>query len=77
MIVSRSDSVADLRHPPARVEAVGSAIHGRPSWDQWDDLTTMALRDAAAMLWRRITPVSIIRSRIDLAHILSQYSWDL
>ncbi|MEY2449530.1 MAG: hypothetical protein QOH79_3006, partial [Acidimicrobiaceae bacterium] len=34
-------------------EAVGSAIHGRPSWDQWEDLTTMALRDAAAQMWTR------------------------
>ena len=35
------------------MEAVGTAIRGRPSWDQWDDMTTMALRDAAAMLWKR------------------------
>jgi acetyl-CoA acetyltransferase len=53
MIVSRADAAGDLRRPPLRVEALGSAIHGRPSWDQWDDLTTMALRDAAAMMWAR------------------------
>jgi acetyl-CoA acetyltransferase len=28
-------------------------LRGRPSWDQFDDLTTMALRDAAAMMWER------------------------
>jgi acetyl-CoA acetyltransferase len=53
VIVSRADRAGDLRHPPLRVEAVGSAIRGRPSWDQFDDLTTMAMRDAGAMLWTR------------------------
>jgi acetyl-CoA acetyltransferase len=58
MIVSHADAARDLRRPPLRVEAVGSALHGRPSWDQFDDLTTMALRDAAAMMWTRtdLTP---------------------
>jgi acetyl-CoA acetyltransferase len=58
VIVSRADSAPDLRKPPVRIEAMGSALHGRPSWDQFDDLTTMALRDAAAMMWTRtdLTP---------------------
>jgi acetyl-CoA acetyltransferase len=51
-IVSRADA-SGLRKTPIQVEAVGTAIHGRPSWDQWDDLTTMALRDAAAQMWMR------------------------
>lgn len=53
VIVSRADAAADLRRPPVRIEAVGTALRGRPSWDQFDDLTTMALRDAAAMMWER------------------------
>ena len=32
---------------------MGAALHGRPSWDQFDDLTTMANRDAGAQLWAR------------------------
>ena len=32
---------------------MGAAIHGRPSWDQFDDLTTMSNRDAGAQLWSR------------------------
>jgi acetyl-CoA acetyltransferase len=61
MIVSHVDAAKDLRRTPLQVEAVGTAIHGRPSWDQWDDLTTMALRDAAAMLWKRtdLTPADV------------------
>ena len=53
VIVSRAERAKDLRKPPLRVEAVGSAVRGRPSWDQFDDLSTMANRDAAAQLWTR------------------------
>jgi len=53
VIVSRADTVADLRKTPINVEAVGTALRGRPSWDQFDDLTTMAVRDAGAQLWTR------------------------
>jgi acetyl-CoA acetyltransferase len=53
IIVSHVDTAPDLRRPPVRIEAVGSALRGRPSWDQFDDLTTMALRDASAMMWDR------------------------
>ena len=53
IIVSAVDAARDGRRPPLRVEAVGSALRGRPSWDQFDDLTTMALRDAASMMWER------------------------
>jgi len=53
LIVSAVDAAKDCRKPPLHVEAVGSALRGRPSWDQFDDLTTMALRDAGAMLFER------------------------
>jgi acetyl-CoA acetyltransferase len=53
VIVSHVDTIPDLRRPPVHVEAVGTALRGRPSWDQFDDLTTMACRDAGAQLWTR------------------------
>jgi acetyl-CoA acetyltransferase len=53
VIVSRADTAADLRKPGIQVEAVGTALRGRPSWDQFDDLTTMSCRDAAAQMWTR------------------------
>ncbi|MHB8669455.1 MAG: thiolase family protein [Acidimicrobiales bacterium] len=61
VIVSAADTAPDLRRPPVRVEAIGSAIHGRNSWDQWEDLTTMCARDAAAMMWSRtdLKPVDV------------------
>lgn len=53
VIVSRWDKARDLRNPPLRVEAMGAALRGRPSWDQYEDLTTMPNRDAAAQMWSR------------------------
>lgn len=61
ILVSRADSAPDLRKTPIQVESVANAIHGRPSWDQWDDLTTMALRDAGKQLWEQtdLTPADV------------------
>jgi acetyl-CoA acetyltransferase len=72
VIVSRLEAAGDLRRPPLRVEAVGSALRGRPSWDQFDDLTTMALRDAGAMLWERtdLTPADV-----DVAELYDGFSF--
>jgi acetyl-CoA acetyltransferase len=53
VIVSAADTAPDLRKPPVRVRAVGTALHGRNSWDQFEDLTTMAVRDAGAALWKK------------------------
>jgi acetyl-CoA acetyltransferase len=72
VIVSRADRAADLARPPVRVEAVGSAIHGRPSWDQWDDLTTMALRDAATMMWDR---TDLTAADVDVAELYDGFSF--
>ena len=72
VIVSRADSVSGLRRPPLRIEAIGSALRGRPSWDQWDDLTTMALRDSAAMMWERsdLSPADV-----DVAQLYDGFSF--
>ncbi|HKA13577.1 MAG TPA: thiolase family protein [Myxococcota bacterium] len=72
MIVSRADRARDLRRPPLRVEAVGSALRGRPSWDQFDDLTTMALRDAAKMLWER---TDLRPADVDVAELYDGFSF--
>jgi acetyl-CoA acetyltransferase len=53
VVVSTAEHARAVDHPVARVEAVGTALRGRPSWDQFDDLTTMAARDAGAHLWSR------------------------
>lgn len=72
MIVSRAEIARDLRRPPLRVESVGSALRGRPSWDQFDDLTTMALRDAAAMLWEH---TDLRPADVDVAELYDGFSF--
>jgi acetyl-CoA acetyltransferase len=61
VIVSAAETAGDLRRAPVRIEAVGSALRGRNSWDQFDDLTTMAARDAGKMMWERsdLTPADV------------------
>jgi acetyl-CoA acetyltransferase len=72
VIVSSAERARDLRKPALRVEAVGSALRGRPSWDQFDDLTTMAMRDAGRMLWERtdLTPRDV-----DVAELYDGFSF--
>ena len=72
VIVSAAEHARNVDHPVARVEAVGTALRGRPSWDQWDDLTTMAARDAAAAMWERtdLTPADV-----DVAELYDGFSF--
>jgi acetyl-CoA acetyltransferase len=72
VIVSRVDTVADLRKPAIQVEAVGTALRGRPSWDQFDDLTTMANRDASAQMWTR---TDLKPSDVQLAEMYDGFSF--
>ena len=72
VIVSRRERAGDLRRPPIQVEAVGTALHGRPSWDQFDDLTTMANRDAGRHLWAR---TALTPSDVDVAEIYDGFSF--
>ncbi len=72
ILVSRADTARGCRKPPLRIEAIGSAIRGRYSWDQFDDLTSMAARDAAAMLWQRTD----LRPRdVDVAELYDGFSF--
>jgi acetyl-CoA acetyltransferase len=72
VIVSRRDRAADLRNRPLRVEAVGTRLDGRPSWDQFDDLTTMANRGAGKQLWER---TELEPSDVQMAQLYDGFSW--
>lgn len=72
LVVSRSDALSDAPKPPLRVEAIGSALHGRASWDQWQDLGTMAARDAANMLWAR---TSLRPADVQVAELYDGFSF--
>jgi acetyl-CoA acetyltransferase len=72
IIVSRADTLPDRPKPAIRFEATGTALHGRAVRDQWEDLTTMGCRDAAAMLWRHtdLTPHDV-----DVAQLYDGFSF--
>ncbi|MHB1503127.1 MAG: thiolase family protein [Acidimicrobiales bacterium] len=53
VVVSHASYGVDAPRPACHVNAIGTALRGRPSWDQFDDMTTMAARDAAASMWAR------------------------
>jgi acetyl-CoA acetyltransferase len=70
-VVSHRDYAPHAPHPACHVNAVGTALRGRPSWDQFDDMTTMAARDAAASMWERtdLTPADV-----DVAQLYDGFS---
>jgi len=72
VIVSTADHAKNVDHPVARFEAVGTALRGRPSWDQYEDSTSMAARDAGAHLWTRtdLTPADV-----DVAELYDGFSF--
>jgi acetyl-CoA acetyltransferase len=71
VVVSHVDYAPDAPKVPCHVNAVGTALRGRPSWDQFDDLTTMAARDAAASMWER---TELQPSDVDVAQLYDGFS---
>jgi acetyl-CoA acetyltransferase len=72
VVVSVAEHADAVDHPVARIEAVGTALRGRPSWDQWDDMTSMPARDAAAHLWSR---TDLRPADVDIAELYDGFSW--
>lgn len=70
-VVSHRDYAPDTPHQACHVNAVGTALRGRPSWDQFDDVTTMAARDAAASMWER---TDLRPSDVDVAQLYDGFS---
>jgi acetyl-CoA acetyltransferase len=70
-VVSHRDYAPDAPRPACHVNAVGTALRGRPSWDQFDDVTTMAARDAAASMWER---TDLRPSDVDVAQLYDGFS---
>ncbi|MBA4022626.1 MAG: DitF protein [Gordonia sp.] len=61
IILSRREETGGLAHTPITIEAAGSALYERHTWDQRTDFTTMASHDAAASMWDStdLTPADV------------------
>jgi acetyl-CoA acetyltransferase len=72
LVLSRLDSVSGLRNPPVRIEAIGSAMDDRYSWDQYPDLSSMPAAGAASMMWGR---TDLKPSDVDTAQLYDGFSF--
>lgn len=71
LVVSHRDYASDAPHRVCQVNAVGTALRGRPSWDQFDDMTQMAARDAATSMWQR---TDLRPGDVDVAQLYDGFS---
>jgi acetyl-CoA acetyltransferase len=71
IIVSSLEAARELKNPPLRIEAMSGALYGKDSWDQFEDLTSMAARDAGAHLWSR---TDLKPHDIDIANLYDGFS---
>ncbi|MFD6064339.1 thiolase family protein [Rhodococcus wratislaviensis] len=71
LVISHIDTAADTRHVPVHVNAIGTAVHGLPSWSLWDDPGGFPGSDAADHLWSR---TDLRQKDVDLAQIYDGFS---
>jgi len=70
-VLSHRDYSRDVPQPPVFVNAVGTAMRGRPSWDQYSDLSSMAATGAAEHMWERS---SLTPGDVDAAQLYDGFS---
>jgi acetyl-CoA acetyltransferase len=70
IILSAADAAKDLRKPPVHIEAIGSALNERDSWDQIH-LTRTSSFDAAAQMWSR---TDLKPKDVDVAQLYDGFS---
>jgi acetyl-CoA acetyltransferase len=71
LIVSTAAHAPNTPSGAVRLEAVGTASRGRPSWDQYADLTATPIRGAAEHLWSR---TELRPADVDVAQLYDGFS---
>ncbi|GAB2483338.1 thiolase family protein [Jatrophihabitans fulvus] len=70
-VLSASDVAGDAPKPPVFIEAIGSALTQRFSWDQQTDLAAMAATGAAEHMWTR---TSLTAADVDFVELYDGFS---
>lgn len=70
LVLSRKDVARDLRNPPIRIEAIGSALGSPYSWHQLP-LTRMITAEVGDMMWNR---TDLKPSDVDTAQLYDGFS---
>ena len=73
MVVSAADVAADLPYPAVRIDAIGSQILERVSWDNGVLTHEPQVLGQAAHLWTR---TSITRAEIDLEYLCDGFTFN-
>jgi acetyl-CoA acetyltransferase len=71
LIVSTADYAPDVPTTAIHFEAVGSALQGRASWDQWEDMGETAAASAGKHLWSR---TDLRPADVDVANLYDGFS---
>ena len=71
LIVSTADYAPDVPTTAIHFEAVGSALQGRASWDQWEDMGETAAASAGKHLWSR---TDLKPADVDVANLYDGFS---
>ena len=72
VVVSHRDHAPGAPAGAVGINSMGTAIRGRPSWDQFDDLTSMMMRHTAASMWER-TELTV--DDVGTAQLYDGFSW--
>lgn len=72
VVVSRADATSGLRKRPLVIAATSSACRSRLSWDQFDDLSTMVLRDVGADIWQH---TDLRPGDVDIAQVYDGFTF--
>jgi acetyl-CoA acetyltransferase len=72
VIVSPVAYAKDAPNPCVQLNAVGTAMHGRPTWDQRDDFPVMGFEAAASQMWSR---TDLKPADVDLCNLYDGFSF--